>query len=388
MNHRSSGPLREFVVKLASRCNLACDYCYVYTGPDQTWRQRPAVMSEATISQAADRIAEHARTHELDRVLVALHGGEPLLAGLDTTARLITAVRAAMPPGSHADLVVQTNGVLLSPAFLDLFARHQVRVGVSLDGGKHANDQHRNHADGRSAYAEVSRALELLGSERYRSLFAGILCTVDLARDPLTTYADLLAFEPPDIDFLLPHATWSLPPPRPAGAGATPYADWLLAIFDDWYSSPVGDVRIRFFDEMLQLLLGGMTGLESLGGGVPGFAVIETDGAIEGTDTLKIAYHGAAHTGMSVYTHSFDEALDHPVIAAPRLGRRALSSDCLSCPVVGVCGGGQYAHRYRDGHGFRHPSVYCADLRRMVEHVALRVHHDLSRSQSVSCSSR
>jgi uncharacterized protein len=389
MTQGSSGPLREFVLKLASRCNLACDYCYVYTGPDQSWRQRPAVMSQATIGKAAGRIAEHARTHRLGRVLVALHGGEPLLAGPDTTERLLTAVRGAMPSGSHADLVVQTNGVLLTPAFLDLFARHKVRVGVSLDGGKRANDQHRNHADGRSAYAEVSRALTLLGSARYRSLFAGILCTVDPARDPLTTYADLLAFDPPEVDFLLPHATWSRPPPRPPGGGATPYADWLLAIFDQWYSSSAGDVRIRFFDEMIQLLLGGTTGLESLGGGAPGFAVIETDGAIEGSDTLKIAYHGAGRTGMSVYTHSFDQALDHPVIAGPRLGRRALSPDCLSCPVVSVCGGGQYAHRYRAGHGFCHPSVYCADLRHLIEHVAGRVSRDLSRSQGVlACSSR
>jgi uncharacterized protein len=372
------GPLRAFVVKLASRCNLACDYCYVYTGPDQTWRQRPAVMSQVIIDQAAERIAEHARTHKLDRVLVALHGGEPLLAGQQRVARLITAVRAAMPRRARADFVVQTNGVLLTPAFLDLFSQHGVRVGISLDGGRQANDLHRRHADGRSSYAEVTRALRLLGSPRYRPLFAGILCTIDLAWDPLATYADLLGFEPPTVDFLLPHATWSTPPPRPPDGGQEPYADWLIAIFDEWYSAPAQSTRIRFFDEIIQLLLGGTAGTEAIGGGQPGFAIIETDGAIEGADTLKIAYHDAASTGMSVSTHSFDQVLGHPVIAGPRLGRPALSQDCLACPVVDVCGAGQYAHRYRAGHGFGNPSVYCADLRRLIEHVGRRVYHDLS----------
>ena len=40
-------PLRQFLIKLHSRCNLACDYCYVYTLADQTWRTKPRVISQA-----------------------------------------------------------------------------------------------------------------------------------------------------------------------------------------------------------------------------------------------------------------------------------------------------------------------------------------------------
>ena len=87
---------------------------------------------------------------------------------------------------------------------------------------------------------------------------------------------------------------------------------------------------------MIQLLLGGVAGTESLGGGALGFAVVETDGSIEGADSLKSAYHGAAVTGLSVEAHSFDEALEHPVIADPRRGRDTLGTTCKSCPVVSV----------------------------------------------------
>jgi uncharacterized protein len=180
------------------------------------------------------------------------------------------------------------------------------------------------------------------------------------------------------VDFLLPHANWTHPPPRRSDAGGTPYADWLIPIFDAWYDEPAAGTDIRFFAEMIQLLLGGVPGTESLGGGALGFAVVETDGGIEGADSLKMAYHGAAATGLSVHAHSFDEALEHPVIADPRRGRDALGATCRSCPVVSVCGGGQYAHRYRAGQGFGNPSVYCADLRRMIDHVAGRVYQDLT----------
>src|ERR1043166_2879062 len=31
-------PFREFVLKVHSRCNLTCDYCYIYEMADQSWR--------------------------------------------------------------------------------------------------------------------------------------------------------------------------------------------------------------------------------------------------------------------------------------------------------------------------------------------------------------
>jgi uncharacterized protein len=373
-------PLREFVLKVASRCDLACDYCYVYTGPDQTWRSQPAVMSPPVIDATATRIGEHARAHGLASVQVGLHGGEPLLAGAATLEHVLSSVRGAVPQGTRVDLAAQTNGVLLNREFLRLFARHQVRVGVSLDGDAAANDRHRVRANGRSSHTDVVHALSLLTTEQHRPLFAGVLCTIDLANDPLTTYRTLAGFRPPTVDFLLPHANWSRPPPRPSGSSDTPYADWLIPIFDVWYSAPGTGTRVRLFEEMLQLILGGTSAIEVIGGSPAAFAVVQTDGGIEGMDSLKSTYDGAPTTGMSVLTDSFDEALRHPAIAEPWRGREALGATCRSCPVVDVCGGGQYAHRYRAGHGFGQPSVYCADLRRLIGHIAGRVHADLCRA--------
>ena len=74
-------PLRQFVLKVHSRCDLACDHCYVYQGADQSWRGRPMAISDETIAWTAQRIAEHAKAHQLPAVQVVLHGGEPLLAG-------------------------------------------------------------------------------------------------------------------------------------------------------------------------------------------------------------------------------------------------------------------------------------------------------------------
>lgn len=371
-------PFDQFILKLASRCNLNCTYCYVYHSPDQSWRTQPRVMSQDTVAMTVRRIAEHITAHRLPSVRVGLHGGEPLLAGVEVTEQVLTAFTRGFPAEARIEVGVQTNGVLLDRRFLELFLHYGTRVSVSLDGDATATDRHRRRHDGRSSYPAVVRALRLLAEPSYRPLFAGLLCTVDLANDPVSVYESLLEFAPPTIDFLLPHGNWTRRPPGQAVA-ETPYAAWLIAVFDHWYTARRKRTSIRLFDEMIHLLLGGVGGGEALGTGAVNFVVVETDGAIEQSDSLKSAYLGAAGTGLSVWTDPFDAAFSHPGVAAQQSGLAGLCPSCLECPVRDICGGGLYAHRYRAGHGFRNPSVYCADLRALIEHVASRLYTDLIR---------
>ncbi|MGW2215958.1 FxsB family cyclophane-forming radical SAM/SPASM peptide maturase [Nonomuraea sp. NPDC001684] len=368
-------PFRQFLLKVHSRCNLACDYCYVYTLADQSWRGRPMVMDPQLVSIAAQRIAEHAADHDLPSVRVVLHGGEPLLAGHEYLAKIVELVRSEVGPGLRVEAVLQTNAVLLDEAALSSFDAMDVRVGVSLDGGPRENDRNRRFADGRGSYPAVMQGLTRLTSERFRHLFSGLLCTVDLLNDPVETYEALNAFDPPTMDFLLPHATWDTPPPgwrKPA----TAYADWLIPIFDHWYESG-SDSVIRIFQEIVSLLLGGGSASESVGLTPSTVVVIETDGTIEQTDSLKAVRQGAPMTGLNIVDHSFDEALRHPGMVARQLGWEALSDTCKACKFGRVCGGGLYTHRYRSDDGFKNPSVYCDDLYRLIDHIRERLVADL-----------
>ncbi|MEU6891607.1 FxsB family cyclophane-forming radical SAM/SPASM peptide maturase [Streptomyces sp. NPDC046557] len=368
--HRPS-PVRQFVLKTHSRCNLACTYCYVYEMADQSWRERPAVMSAATVRRAAQRIAEHAAAHRLTRVDLVLHGGEPLLSGPAALAAPVEAVRAAVAPGTRVTATVQTNATLLTPGRLAALAAAGIRVGVSLDGGLPAHNARRADHAGRPGFGAAARGLRLLA--RHPESYAGVLCVVDLAQDPVEVYESLLDFAPPAIGLLLPLANWSDPPPG-HGPQATPYADWLLAVFERWWHDGERRTRVRIFEEIIALLLGLPTATETLGLAPATTAVIETDGSIEQADSLKSAYEGAAATGLHIDTDGFDRLLDHPGFAARQLGRDALAAACRTCELVEVCGGGHYPHRYRAGEGFRTPSVYCADLQVLIRHIARALH--------------
>jgi uncharacterized protein len=376
---RTSGwrptPVRDLVLKIHQRCNLACDYCYVYTQADQSWRRRPAVMSEEIWRATIANLDRHVRAHRLPAVRVILHGGEPLLFGTVRLERLVTELRAGLPSGCAVEVGLQTNGVLLSEAMVTSLRTSGVSVGVSVDGTAADHDRHRVTRRGRGSFAAVQAALELLCRPENRSVYAGLLCTVSPETDPQASYDQLVAFDPPSIDFLLPHANWDDRPHSP-GTSPTPYADWLIAVFDRWYG--VDDaIRVRLFDDIIGLLIGAPSGSEQVGLSPSAVLVIESDGAIEQVDALKSAYPEACATGLDVRHDSFDDALADPGIIARQIGWAALPAQCHECPVFTACGGGHYAHRYNRPTGFRNPTVYCDDMKRLIHHIRRRVSLDV-----------
>ncbi len=357
-------PFRQFVLKVHSRCDLACDHCYVYFSHDSGWRDRPRVMTEETALQIGSRLAEHARKHRLPSAHIVLHGGEPLLAGVAQLGRIIAALQSQLDGVCGLDVRLHTNGVRLDEAFCELFARTGVRVGISLDGDRAGNDRHRRYADGRSSYDQVIKAVSLLRDDNYRHLFLGLLCTIDVRNDPIASYESLVALEPPRIDFLIPHATWDEPPPRPAGL-ATEYADWLTAIFRRWEADG-RPVRVRLFDSIIRTSRGADSLTEAIGLQPSNLVVIETDGSYEQADSLKASFAGAPLTGYDIFHQDFDAVAGHPGIKARQQGLAGLCQQCRDCPVVTSCGGGLYAHRYKTDNGFDNPSVYCADLMKLI----------------------
>jgi uncharacterized protein len=403
----ASGAFTQYVLKVATRCDLACDHCYVFEAADKSWREKPRFSAEDTLVRTAERIAEHASAHGLPSVQVVLHGGEPLLAGKDRLRFAAEELHAALNSvGVGLDLRIHSNGVRLDREFCDLFRKYSVKIGISLDGPKTANDLHRRFANGASSHHHVMSAVELLRGE-YRDIYSGILCTVDLRNDPVAVYDAVKAAAPPRADFLLPHATHSAPPLR-LGEGGAEYGHWLLAVFDRWNTED-RMFEIRTFDSILAALRGLPSGTEALGLDPVDLVVVEADGTLEQVDSLKVVYSGAPYTGFNVFENTFDEVAGHTGFAARRGGLADLCQTCRQCRFVGVCGGGLRTHRYRAlGHGsesadagktdagsagivspasehdlFNNPSVYCDDLKVLITEIKAR-----SRTATVAESSK
>ncbi len=274
------------------------------------------------------------------------------------------------------EFTVQSNGLTLDKNALRHLTGAGIRVGVSLDAGPGANDKHRRFRDGRGSYELVARGLQLL--RELPETYAGILAVIDLANDPVETYESLVTFAPPRLDFLLPHGNWEKPPPGRPDDETTPYADWLIAVFERWHSAPRAETRIRLFEDIIRGLLGLGSLSESIGLSPVGVVVVDVSGAIEQVDALRSTYTGAVDTFLNVFTNSFDDALRHDDVRARQSGLDHLSTICRECPVVSVCGAGYYPHRYT-GRDFDAPSVYCRDLFKLIAHIRTRLSADVAR---------
>lgn len=358
-------PFRTFILKIANRCNIDCDYCYVFNSKDQAWRRLPARMSVDVARAAARRIGEHATAHALQAVHVVLHGGEPMLAGPRHMADLLTVVRDGIPADVEVRFELQTNGTLLTEAWLDLFEQHEVVVGVSLDGPPAANDRHRLTHASRSSATSAVRGIELLRTRPH--LFAGLLAVVDLANDPVEVHDYLASFEPPTIDFGLPHGTHDDPPHRNDPV-IPEYGLWMSRVYDAWLAQPEYEHSVRMLEDIVALSSGVRGSVETLGLAPPASVVIESDGTIEGVDTLRSVEEGASWLGLNVFAQSFDDVLHHPKLLHRQYGRDALDERCQGCPLVEVCGGGYLPHRFSKVRGYRNPSVYCSDLEYLILH--------------------
>ncbi len=359
------------LVKLASRCNLACSYCYVYEMADGGWRRQPKLMSPATVTVLAQQMASLA-FHQGSGFELVFHGGEPLLVGPDRFAAACGELRAALPPSVTIGL--QTNGLLLSDRVVASCVENGVTVSVSIDGTAASHDRHRPDRRGRASHAAV-----LAGIDRLRShpggaaLFTGVLAVIDLSSDPVETYEALKSLGAGGMDLLFRDGNHDALPPGKSGPLSTEYGEWLATLLDHYLADP-SPVPVRVLDEMLRVLLAHGRSIPGRPAREAGLLVVETDGSLAKNDTLKAALDGADRfeSPFSLHTHDVKDVIASREFADYVGAQPPGCGACLACPDYGPCGGGMPAHRWGAGRGFDNPSVFCADQRYLI--AAIRGH--------------
>lgn len=369
------------VIKIASRCNINCTYCYMYNLGDGTYKNQPKVMTDEVVDTLLVRVLEHCSEHNLKYFYFVFHGGEPLLAGKEFFINFIEKANRILMPATTPLYSLQTNGILLSDSWCKTLGNLNVRVGISLDGPKDVNDQFRIDHKGNGTYDAVIKGLKIASGSSYLKKKIGILSVININSDPKDVYKHCKKIGVAKVDFLLPDRNYETDlelnlNDRSAGD----YGIWLSSLFDEWfYDTSDARPNIRIFSQIIRTIMGAEIMADNMGAEENEVLVIETDGGIEAVDSLKICGHAFTKEGASIFHQSFNEALVTPLANLYYYSHKILCSKCLSCPLVEVCGGGAIAHRYRKLNGFNNPSVYCDDLIRMYTHIQNAVVNELIR---------
>jgi len=343
----------------------------MYNKGDTSFLVRPKFMSMESATAALERIAVYTHRHNLGKVTVVMHGGEPLLIGRRWVQQLLEEARCvARANGVTLNVTVQTNGTLLDADWVSLFNEHKTSIGVSCDGPKEWNDLTRIDFEGRGSYDKIRRAIELLTATPGARW--GVLTVVNPETGGSAVLKHFVEMGVPSVDFIWPDYNHDRRPPWPEGM----LANYFCELFDYWYGLP-SPPRIRWFESAISLLLGGRSEHDSLGLHPFADIMVESDGTWEPLDTLRICGDGITRTGLDVRSCDVEAIWDLPLYQMGVRSPGLLPAKCQACAYKRVCGGGYLPHRFRHDTGIANPSVYCADLIAVLSHIRERIAGDL-----------
>ena len=258
-------------------------------------------MSLDKVALFAESVREYALAGKLDCINVLFHGGEPLLLGAKYLEEAVQIISRNIPTNCKPIFSLQSNASLLDQNIVETLSRSNISISVSIDGEKSAQDRHRVFADGSSSFDVVTRNIRaFLLAHNTAHIYKGILAVIDLRDDPIRTFDFLSSMTSSGVDFLFPDGTHDDPPPgisREDFRTNSNYANWLIPIFDKWFSRGIRKPSIRFFENILTLLVGGRSDVEGLGEQSLSLLAIETDGEIQDSDVLSVAFEHAARFG-------------------------------------------------------------------------------------------
>ncbi len=365
--------LDTVLIKTASRCNFDCSYCYVYQGPDNTWRAQPKRMSRHVLTAIQERLVEQAEKQRTGFAIV-LHGGEPLLLGFSGLATILRGLRTHLSPESYP-ISIQTNGALLNEKMLDLFVETRTSVSVSIDGPLEINDLARVDHLGRSTHAKTMRGIRLLSAHSEREfLFSGTLSVIHPAVKPELVYRFLKTLGVPSMDFLLQDGNHDRLPPGKKRFSSTEYGQWLIQLLD-LYLADSSPVPLRLADDTIKLCLGGTSRKEGHGKECYGILIIETNGEIRKNDTLRASFEGADMFSRqwNILNTSLSTVLSSREYAAYAGMQISSCNKCRRCSLFSICGGGMPLSRWSADRGYDNPSVYCRDYALFIRHIIARL---------------
>lgn len=355
----------SYIVKLTGDCNLGCSYCYHFGGVSRVTDTR---MNPDLIDQIIEQAASGAKD-----VQFIWHGGEPLLAGLNTFERILqTQRRIHLSYGVNFRNAIQTNATLINDQWVDLFRRADFDIGVSLDGPEWLHNKSRIYLSAKGSYAQTIRGVNLLQQKGVRF---GTLAVV--TKESLGHARELF-------DFFISHGITNFDfltcvevdkasidsKARKLKRGSLAkgdFAAFMKDIFDIWIERDDPSIRIRYLDNVLAGLFGGEPSLCKFKGNCHEFVTVMSTGHVLPCDNF-VGYQELTFGNLN--DRPLSEILDgvkrRKFIASVSTKRR----ECKTCEYLLNCGGGCNKYSYMWNGSFQDENYFCKDRWQLFTYIS------------------
>ena len=343
-------------------CNLACEYCFYLEkkalfAPGENFRMSDEVLSAF--------VSDYMASQPTPVVEFVWQGGEPTLAGLDFFKKVVKEQKP-YAKGKTIRNSLQTNGTLLTDEWCAFLKKNNFMVGISLDGPREIHDTYRHDRSGHGTFDDVMHGLKLL--QKHKVEYNVLACVArETAGRPLDVYkflkdqgVEFIQFTP--VIERLPDETSIASGLRLAGPAVldrqekqvqvTPwtvvpeeYADFLIAVYEDWVRHDVGRVFVMNFEWALNAWVGNPSPVcihaQQCGRAV----VMEHNGDVYACDHFVYQPYRLGNIAENTLAHMVEKSLS---TGFGRMKETALPAWCRDCPVLKACRGGCPKHRFRE----------------------------------------
>lgn len=176
---------------LAQGCNFACTYCPIPALSRQYGEQLLSFENAvAGIRLWSRHVREYGEDHK--PYFLVFYGGEPLLnqSLLEQLLEYVQGERRAGTLPEKLELMLCTNGLLMTTELAQLLAKSGVMVAVGLDGPAAHNDRFRITKEGKPTFDAISRSIALLVGQGVRVVASVTITPSNL--DHLSGYRELM----------------------------------------------------------------------------------------------------------------------------------------------------------------------------------------------------
>jgi uncharacterized protein len=363
----------DVVLKVSERCNLACPYCY-YFFQEYDGNANPALISEKVVAELPGFLIRSLDELNIDRLNVVLHGGEPLLFKKERADHLWTVLRETVGQRVPLNLAVQTNGVLIDEEWIQLFAKHRIKVGVSIDGLKETHDRLRPDHQGRGSYDDAIRGLKMLKGAAAKGILeddVGVLCVVHADGNSHRLLEHLvhdLGVDSPNLNF-----------PR-GGRNSVDARLWNQAVESHqkivryWIDNlifpkfhfvrGIADVFFALHSEKGAEKRDRQVAMQHF------IATISSAGDLNVDDNLMGIDRSLSDTGLKIFGTSLKALIESSIWRELSEAVDTPASKCKQCDWYRSCRGGELFNRFSPAYRFDDHSVLCDTVQMIHEELA------------------
>ncbi|MCJ7855612.1 anaerobic sulfatase maturase [Lachnospiraceae bacterium NSJ-143] len=267
------------LIKPASgNCNLECKYCFYR---DEINNRNTPSHNYMSVD-LAEKIIKKALYLSDISCCFSFQGGEPFLAGLTFFKAFVETVKKYNTKNIKVFYSIQTNGTLLDENWAQFLSSNHFLTGISLDGYEQIHNLYRRTCFGGTTFSQIINAVSLL--EKFNADYN--ILTVVTSKS--AKKADKIYQFYKQMNFNHQQYIPCLDPisrtrgKEPYSLTPESYSYFLKCLFDKWYTDILNKkpIHIRYFENLITALRGGIPESCGMNGVCSHQYVIESDGSV------------------------------------------------------------------------------------------------------------